>query len=644
MTINKFAILLTIVASCLDTAQGVMVGSDNLANIAQQPSAQQPDFDAPIRNLTWGQLNIIHTTDTHGWLPGHLLEPNFSADWGDLYSFVTHLKEAGDKQGTDVLLVDTGDRHDGNGLSDATYPNAILTEKLFLYQDYDIITIGNHELYKYESALTDYMILGKHFKEKYVVSNVDILVNGTWKPMGNRYRRFTTKNQKLNVIGYGFLFNFFGSNPQNRVTFVQDAVKENWFQESLKYTDTDVFVVAAHIPIRFFPEIRIITNAIRKVHPNAVIQVLGGHSHIRDYVVIDKKATALESGRFMETVGWASIDNIDRSSSNSNVSFSREYINTNLHSYSRHTNTSLKKSDSTTFFTEKGLEISAKIKGMRKKLGLDDVYGCIPRDYLMNRARYPGPDSFYSLMETMILPRLIGSSVPISRSLVHPRFILINTGSVRFDLFKGPFTRDSGFIVSPFVNNWLYFPDVPLKYARKILPELNKLPYILSITSDDDLNSVNAKSGRISSPGLPPRSYLEMNIPQSQAMHYQLYNDYQDGHSKVPEQALLAQEKKPNKPNMGYVTCDDIGCDGDDTIQDGWTFFPNPNAVQAAQNIPSESDDNLIDVVFYDFLKPFLLDVLKKIDYHNDTILHYGGNTTVEMLTDFVLNVWSACE
>lgn len=38
--------------------------------------------------------------------------------------------KGGNKRGVDVLLIDTGDRHDGNGLSDATVPKGILIEKL----------------------------------------------------------------------------------------------------------------------------------------------------------------------------------------------------------------------------------------------------------------------------------------------------------------------------------------------------------------------------------------------------------------------------------------------------------------------------------------------------------------------------------
>ena len=40
---------------------------------AAQPGAVKP-VAAPMRDLTWGQLNFLHTTDTHGWLGGHFQE------------------------------------------------------------------------------------------------------------------------------------------------------------------------------------------------------------------------------------------------------------------------------------------------------------------------------------------------------------------------------------------------------------------------------------------------------------------------------------------------------------------------------------------------------------------------------------------
>ncbi len=43
------------------------------AATAEQPGAAEP-VAAPMRDLHWGQINFLHTTDTHGWHAGHLQE------------------------------------------------------------------------------------------------------------------------------------------------------------------------------------------------------------------------------------------------------------------------------------------------------------------------------------------------------------------------------------------------------------------------------------------------------------------------------------------------------------------------------------------------------------------------------------------
>ena len=73
-----------------------------LANAAQ-PQAPAPSA-APLRELPWGQLNFLHTTDTHGWHAGHLREPQYGADWGDYISFSQHLRAKADADGVDLLL------------------------------------------------------------------------------------------------------------------------------------------------------------------------------------------------------------------------------------------------------------------------------------------------------------------------------------------------------------------------------------------------------------------------------------------------------------------------------------------------------------------------------------------------------------
>ena len=65
----------------------------------------------PRAPLEWGQLNFLHTTDTHGWLEGHLKEQNYGADWGDFVTFTRRMKQKAANLGVDLLIVDSGTMH-----------------------------------------------------------------------------------------------------------------------------------------------------------------------------------------------------------------------------------------------------------------------------------------------------------------------------------------------------------------------------------------------------------------------------------------------------------------------------------------------------------------------------------------------------
>lgn len=81
------------------------------------PSAQL------IRNLTWGQVQFLHTTDIHGWFTPHHSDSapsdSFGADWGHWVDFIRQMKDKAHQQGKDLIVVDTGDLVTGHGLSDA---------------------------------------------------------------------------------------------------------------------------------------------------------------------------------------------------------------------------------------------------------------------------------------------------------------------------------------------------------------------------------------------------------------------------------------------------------------------------------------------------------------------------------------------
>ncbi|KAK6446472.1 hypothetical protein FP744_10002722 [Trichoderma asperellum] len=115
----------------------------------------------PKAPLEWGQLNFLHTTDSHGWLEGHLKEQNYGADWGDFATFSRRMKQAARDMDVDMLLVDTGDLHDSNGLSDATKVDGTKSMPIFNEIEYDLLTIGNHELYMAEVSYEMFNVWAK---------------------------------------------------------------------------------------------------------------------------------------------------------------------------------------------------------------------------------------------------------------------------------------------------------------------------------------------------------------------------------------------------------------------------------------------------------------------------------------------------
>lgn len=87
------------------------------------------------------------------------------------------------------------DLHDGAGLSDATDPNGLLSNPIWENIDYDLLAIGNHELYVTEIAYEHFNQFAKVYGDRYVTSNVQIVnpSTGQFEYIGSQYRYFTTE-------------------------------------------------------------------------------------------------------------------------------------------------------------------------------------------------------------------------------------------------------------------------------------------------------------------------------------------------------------------------------------------------------------------------------------------------------------------
>ncbi|KHO01330.1 Ser/Thr protein phosphatase family [Metarhizium album ARSEF 1941] len=579
-----------------------------------QPGAVQP-VAAPMRDLTWGQLNFLHTTDTHGWLSGHLLEPQYSADWGDYISFAQHMKKRAHDTGSDLLLVDTGDRVEGNGLYDASNPKGLFYYDLWAEQHVDLICVGNHELYQASTADYEANTTVPIFGDKYVASNVDLIdrETGKRKPLAQRYRKFKTENRGLDIVAFGFLFDFQGNANNTAVQPVAETIKEKWFQEAIR-EKPDLFVVAGHVGLRM-PEFRTIFTALRKQNWHTPIVFFGGHAHVRDALSYDSQAFAMASGRYFETIGFMSIGGIQKKSSDhvsaaASFNFNRKYMDTNLLGMYYHTGL-----NDTTFPTDDGRRVSEHIARARKALDLDHRYGCAPQDLWTNRARYPSNESIYSWIQDQVLPDVVANKKRKDK----PRLAILNTGGIRFDIFKGPFTRDSTYIVSPFTSGFNYVPDVPYKIASKVLTILN--------SADKILGTHGAETKFMAIP--------EMMFTSGQA---------QSPAPTKQEEESKRLELRSAKPALirGYTTKDDIGTDGDDTVHEAIPFYAIPNCIQSRINFPEKGDPETVDLVYIDFIQPWIMPALKFAggDYSSDDARVYMDGTLTYKLSEWISKNW----
>ena len=64
-------------------------------------------------------------------------------------------------------------------------------------------------------------------------------------------------------------------------------------------------------------------------------------------------------------------------------------------------------------------------------------------------------------------------AIQINNTRSNPFVVIVNSGSQRFDILAGTFTKNDQLIASPFKDAFLFIPDVPFKYAKQVLPMLN---------------------------------------------------------------------------------------------------------------------------------------------------------------------------
>ena len=567
-----------------------------------------------------------------------ICRPQYSADWGDYVSFTQHLRDKADADGTDLIVVDTGDRVEGNGIYDASKPKGKYTFDILKEQHIDVICPGNHELYKARAAGNEFQKTVPYFKGHYLASNIDIYNEETneLQPLAKRYRKFTTKNQGIRIIAFGFLYDFDGNANNTVVKPVEETVKERWFQDAVRDREVDLFLVTGHVPVRDSKEFNLIYKTIRATNWDVPIQFLGGHTHIRDFTKYDARAYGLESGRYMETIGFASVSGVNSVGKRMDTTFakntfSRRYIDNNLYSLYHHSNTNC-----STFPTELGHNVSDAITSARKSLKLDKPYGCAPQNYWVNRAPYPHKDSIFTWLEESVLPQEIGRYQALNRSK-KSALVIANTGALRFDIFEGPFTRDTTYLVSPFTSGFRMIENMPKEIAHEVLPLLNKGRQF-SVSGLASMIPVRPRWKSVYTQEMgpdTPAAYLD-SVPQGQVpMGENLWKiDDESEHDLFP----------------GYTTQDDAGKDGDDTEHKPIEFFAVPNCFSTEVEISKSEDEAIddfqpetVDFIYNEFIEPWILLALQYLgqDYSlDDTAPYMDGKSFTSVMTDWIEQNW----
>ncbi|AAS51528.1 ADL392Wp [Eremothecium gossypii ATCC 10895] len=546
-----------------------------------------------LRELKLGQLNFLHTTDTHGWLGSHVSQPDYDATWGDYVSFAQRFRER--VKDKDLILIDSGDKRTGNGLSDLTSPMGLKSSGIFNLQKLDLLTLGNHELYTEDVVRLEYYgtAMEPELSDKYVTSNVEFITeDGDVYPFGNKYRYFETPNQNLRVLAFAFMFDFPWAAKNVRLTPLAEEVKKDWFTQTVeKYPadKLDIIVVFGHLPVTRGEneELLQLHKRLRESYPDTIIQYFGGHTHVRDFVVLDEKATALQSGRYSETVGFLSIDDVAKEK----PEFFRSYMDFNLRSFMHHSGYK----NIEEFRTKDGEYVNAQIEELREKLGLNTVFGYVPEDYYLDAEPIESPNNIYNFLTNKILPTLRSDAYDETVS----RFIMINTGSMRYDLYRGNFTADVEYIVTPYQNDWKYI-EVPTKLGGILAAYMNSgKPIFTSIANE-----------------LPRLSRRDSRCP-------------------VITDANLSR---------GYTTADDAGCTGDDTPHQSTPSYPVPNVVQSVEINEEAGEDGTAHLVFYSFMEKRIvvalneLNILQKVTtktYSAADVKLYGGPNSRQLLRNY---------
>ena len=252
----------------------------------------------------------------------------------------------------------------------------------------------------------------------------------------------------------------------------------------------------------------------------------------------------------------------------------------------------------------------------------------------------------FSLIQDHVFPDQVRSE---GRKEV-PTIAMTNTGAMRFDIFKGPFTIDSMYAVSPFTSGFRAIEDVPFKIAETLLKILNQeVPQLWPVELATELRAKAPVPTRMLLASDNAEKSLDKPTTFAPPQHHR--------QNQAPLKATsqhVAEDSSDNDEDLtpGYTNTDDAGTDGDDTIHSKIKFYHVPNCIESRISFPpsssstSANNPEKVDLVYNSFLEKYILLALKFLGtaFDKDSTKEYlDGKSMTDVLGEWVQEHWN-CE
>ncbi len=217
-----------------------------------------------------------------------------------------------------------------------------------------------------------------------------------------------------------------------------------------------------------------------------------------------------------------------------------------------------------------------------------------------------------------------------------PNYVVINSGSQRFDIYSGKFDKNDRLTATPFTDTFFYIPGVPLSAALQTVQALNQngASNRRSLEKDEQLYGL----------GDVRATYMEW-LSEMDRRYAQLgrRNEYVTDALNL---GYVTTDVSPSTFSLPFIilipaqSCPGVG---DDTLHIPLPFYDVPDFI--ASNPPNVSNDTLIDFVFVDFIEAQLLETLNTVQtdkvYQTSDVSTYSAVELNEIMGLYAQYAWN---